>query len=193
MPSWHSRRLISSPISQSTEADAGLFTKHGSDIGASTSAQPQHGRQTRPSPNAFPRHGRSHSHPFTSLFGSTKKEDNALQHKSTSPANNPVALPTNPISNGTSSISPEASKSRIPDKELMSGKCATCDSTVTWPKHLSVFRCTICLMINDLQQERTQTAQQMNVKDSQRRKCYGCTWLRKLMKLCRSEPVSARD
>jgi E3 ubiquitin-protein ligase HECTD2 len=26
----------------------------------------------------------------------------------------------------------------------------TCDSTVRWPKELKVFRCTVCLMINDL-------------------------------------------
>ena len=30
------------------------------------------------------------------------------------------------------------------------GKCATCDSSVRWPQHLEVYRCTVCLMINDL-------------------------------------------
>lgn len=33
---------------------------------------------------------------------------------------------------------------------LMIGKCATCGSLVRWPRHLHVFRCTVCLMVNHL-------------------------------------------
>lgn len=33
---------------------------------------------------------------------------------------------------------------------LMTGKCATCGSLVRWPRHLHVFRCTACLMVNNL-------------------------------------------
>ncbi|KAL8694400.1 MAG: hypothetical protein Q9218_000966 [Villophora microphyllina] len=44
-----------------------------------------------------------------------------------------------------------ASKDLAP-KEMETGHCATCGSTVKWPKHLSVFRCTICLMVNDIRQ-----------------------------------------
>lgn len=33
---------------------------------------------------------------------------------------------------------------------LMTGKCATCGSLVRWPRHLHVFRCTVCLMVNHL-------------------------------------------
>ena len=36
------------------------------------------------------------------------------------------------------------------EKHLVTGRCITCDSLVRWPKHLNVFRCTVCLMINDL-------------------------------------------
>ena len=36
------------------------------------------------------------------------------------------------------------------EKDMVTGKCATCDSTVRWPRHLDVYRCTVCLMINDL-------------------------------------------
>ena len=36
------------------------------------------------------------------------------------------------------------------EKEFVTGKCATCDSLVRWPRHLDVFRCTMCLMVNDL-------------------------------------------
>jgi E3 ubiquitin-protein ligase HECTD2 len=35
-------------------------------------------------------------------------------------------------------------------KEMVTGKCMTCDSLVRWPRELSVFRCTVCLTINDL-------------------------------------------
>lgn len=43
-----------------------------------------------------------------------------------------------------------AAKQKVPDKDLMTGKCMTCDSMVRWPKELKVFRCTVCLTINDL-------------------------------------------
>lgn len=33
---------------------------------------------------------------------------------------------------------------------LMTGNCATCGSLVRWPRHLHVFRCTVCLMVNQL-------------------------------------------
>lgn len=33
---------------------------------------------------------------------------------------------------------------------FVTGKCSTCDSRVRWPRHLDVFRCTVCLMVNDL-------------------------------------------
>ncbi|EPS36653.1 hypothetical protein H072_9786 [Dactylellina haptotyla CBS 200.50] len=34
--------------------------------------------------------------------------------------------------------------------EMKVGPCMTCASTVRWPTHLTVFRCTVCLAINDL-------------------------------------------
>lgn len=36
------------------------------------------------------------------------------------------------------------------DKDLIAGRCATCDSHMKWPRQLSTFRCSVCLMINDL-------------------------------------------
>ena len=38
------------------------------------------------------------------------------------------------------------------EKDFVTGKCATCDSLVRWPRHLDVYRCTVCLMVNDLKQ-----------------------------------------
>lgn len=175
MPSWHSRRLFSSSASQPPEADAGRFPKSESDIGALRSVSPQHGRQTRPWPSTSPRHGRSHSHPFTSLSGPTKKGDGQFQDQKTSPAYNPVLMLTDATSGIASSVSPEDPVSKTGDEELMSGKCTTCDSTVTWPKHLGVFRCTVCLMINDLQPRGIQPLRKIGGKDSQGRRCSGCT------------------
>lgn len=42
------------------------------------------------------------------------------------------------------------SPTQCAEKDLVTGKCMTCDTNVRWPKHLNVFRCTVCLMINDL-------------------------------------------
>lgn len=36
------------------------------------------------------------------------------------------------------------------DIDLTKGKCATCDSLLRWPRQSDVFRCTVCLMVNDL-------------------------------------------
>ena len=36
------------------------------------------------------------------------------------------------------------------EKHFVTGRCITCDSRVRWPRHLDVFRCTVCLMVNDL-------------------------------------------
>jgi E3 ubiquitin-protein ligase HECTD2 len=36
------------------------------------------------------------------------------------------------------------------ESELITGKCATCDSLVRWPQRLDVYRCSVCLMVNDL-------------------------------------------
>lgn len=40
------------------------------------------------------------------------------------------------------------------EKDLMTGNCMTCDSKVRWPRTLLVFRCTVCLAINDLESAR---------------------------------------
>ncbi len=87
------------------------------------------------------------SHPFPSLFSNKKQ-----RHGEPLP---PVGFE----STDEDSVSPVAarnitynskSKQKVPDKDLMTGKCMTCDSMVRWPKELKVFRCTVCLTINDL-------------------------------------------
>lgn len=36
-------------------------------------------------------------------------------------------------------------------RDFATGRCMTCASLVRWPRELQMFRCTICLTVNDLQ------------------------------------------
>ena len=99
-----------------------------------------------------PSHGRSYSQPFPSILSNGKRaeknhgshfKDNVLKTSTESQLitteltiKDSMAANETPLQNG--------------EKELVTGKCITCDSRVRWPRHLSVFRCTVCLMINDL-------------------------------------------
>jgi E3 ubiquitin-protein ligase HECTD2 len=87
------------------------------------------------------------SHPFPSIFSGKKKRAGE--------AGGPAGFE----STDDETVSPQivrntgyapANKPKVPDKDLTTGKCKTCDSMVRWPKELKVFRCTVCLMINDL-------------------------------------------
>ncbi|EED16780.1 ubiquitin-protein ligase (Hul4), putative [Talaromyces stipitatus ATCC 10500] len=40
---------------------------------------------------------------------------------------------------------------RSTSDDMATGKCMTCNSTCRWPRHVQVFRCTICLTVNDLE------------------------------------------
>jgi E3 ubiquitin-protein ligase HECTD2 len=98
-----------------------------------------HGRSTS-------RHGRSMSHPFPSIFQSKKKNgaDNGAPALDSADVDHSRLIPQSPSKTTTSKFG------RVPDKDLVTGKCMTCDSMVRWPKELAVFRCTVCLTINDL-------------------------------------------
>lgn len=106
-------------------------------------ATPFHGtNEQRPS-----RHGRSMSHPFPSIFHSKKKLDrgNVAMGCDTEDSDGSMAF----ISHGQSK-STTSKPAKAADRDLTTGKCMTCDSMVRWPKDLAVFRCTVCLTINDL-------------------------------------------
>jgi E3 ubiquitin-protein ligase HECTD2 len=92
------------------------------------------------------KHGRSMSHPFPALFQSKQKRQgiNALSTADLCDGDH-HALPFQNQSRFAISKS-----ARLSEKTLVTGKCMTCDSTVRWPKELFVFRCTVCLTINDL-------------------------------------------
>ena len=100
-------------------------------------------------------HNRSISHPFPSIFGTGKRVDRAFLHPGGADALE--STDDEAILDGEDdllSLSPSGKDKGKPrkdlDKDLTAGRCMTCDSLVRWPKDLKVFRCTICLTINDL-------------------------------------------
>ncbi|EXJ83083.1 hypothetical protein A1O1_06701 [Capronia coronata CBS 617.96] len=94
-------------------------------------------------------HTRSFSHPFPSLFGSKKPEKKQHTHPEgdfSGRGRREVRQEENITKSG-----PVENPSNRSDRQFLTGKCMTCDSTVRWPQGLKVFRCTTCLTINDLE------------------------------------------
>ncbi|EKD12826.1 uncharacterized protein L3040_006980 [Drepanopeziza brunnea f. sp. 'multigermtubi'] len=104
---------------------------------------------SRPTPS--PNHGRSMSHPFPSLFSSRRKRpgESAAVAGFESAEEEPDSHIGTRNTNQNPTPTPKQ-RQKVPDKDLMTGKCMTCDSLVRWPKELKVFRCTVCLTINDI-------------------------------------------
>lgn len=162
MPTWPTRLFsgISAPSSSSTLGQS--WTEGGSQDdrprgGAQTvmplrspplsASRNQNGNSVARRPS---QHGRSISHPFPSIFGSGKKRnpkedevENVVDAK-TLLVGSPGTQVTDPV--GFSRLD----SAHAEEVEMMSGKCATCDCQVRWPRHLDAFRCTVCLMVNDL-------------------------------------------
>jgi E3 ubiquitin-protein ligase HECTD2 len=92
------------------------------------------------------KHGRSMSHPFPLLFQSKQKHQgiNALNIPDLSDGD--IHIPSSQDAPRIAS----SKFSRASGMTLVTGRCMTCDSKVRWPKELLVFRCTVCLTINDL-------------------------------------------
>ncbi|KAI0831581.1 hypothetical protein F5Y06DRAFT_281363 [Hypoxylon sp. FL0890] len=95
-------------------------------------------------------HSRSMSHPFPSLFSSKKRKNARPGDQS---GNEDFSEDTSP---SKSKAHPSPYQNAIPRRvprgpaDFATGNCMTCASLVRWPKELQVFRCTICLTINDL-------------------------------------------
>ncbi|PQE25581.1 hypothetical protein CJF30_00000291 [Rutstroemia sp. NJR-2017a BBW] len=116
--------------------------------GIPTLSEPQNGRpgpssSSSTKPNSAASHGRSMSHPFPSLFYGKRKGSGAASGEVGGDAI------------GDDSTSPDKNMGgtkypKVPDKDLTTGKCMTCNSSVKWPKNLQVFKCTVCLTVNDL-------------------------------------------
>jgi hypothetical protein len=92
------------------------------------------------------KHSRSFSHPFPSFFGGGSKKKNRVNVDSTDDDDSIG----DGRSNHTSNV-PSRNPSVNASSESITGRCMACDSTVRWPRDLRVFRCTICLTVNDLE------------------------------------------
>ncbi|CAH0059561.1 unnamed protein product [Clonostachys solani] len=97
-----------------------------------------------PTPNRKPAHSRSMSNPFPSLF--KKKKAGSATEPTTHQDNKDHAVSMAPRQDG------DTQKRGTPmnGREFATGTCMTCGATVRWPKELNVFKCTICVTINDL-------------------------------------------
>ncbi|KAK5997056.1 putative E3 ubiquitin-protein ligase mug30 [Cladobotryum mycophilum] len=91
-----------------------------------------------------PPHSRSMSNPFPSFLGGKKK-----QAPPTKPS---VELDTSDDDDAVARPGTRANKGGSPSgsKDFATGTCMTCASLVRWPKDLKVFKCTICMTVNDL-------------------------------------------
>ena len=164
MPPWHARLHLGSPSSKPSATAKSVDSKNPPQDQLFNNTPlphpPLHGVPVVPlqstSPGSAPRlhHSRSRSHPFPSLSSVKKQWDGAfgadgydgyldeaeiengllpgLSHKEkVSSHSHPCGLPNS-------------------DRNFLTGNCSTCNSSVRWPKGLWVFRCTVCLMVNDL-------------------------------------------
>lgn len=95
-------------------------------------------------------HHRSLSHPFTSPFTAIGGKREKARHNTwdSDSDSDEVTYPVQPVS-----TSPRKESKVGVGNDLAEGKCQTCNSTVRWPRHLKVFRCTSCQMVTDLENE----------------------------------------
>lgn len=159
MPSRSGRNLPIPPISNSGFAASNAPSLFTSDNTLRYPSQAQNDR-TMPSMNGnsptspYHRgHHRSISHPFTSPFSGLVKKRGKTAPKNTAwnsdSDSDEATLPAK-----TLATSPHKDVSKGgPGSDLAEGKCPTCNSTVRWPRHLQVYRCTSCLMVTDLDEE----------------------------------------
>ncbi|KFZ15303.1 hypothetical protein V501_02766 [Pseudogymnoascus sp. VKM F-4519 (FW-2642)] len=83
-------------------------------------------------------HGKKHGHGYHTAMESDSGDSNNRAMFS-------ALMPQSPLKSGAS-----RSAKAQQDRDLTTGKCMACDSMVRWPKELAVFRCSVCVTINDL-------------------------------------------
>jgi len=172
MPSWSARLLPASPAFDSNPSaptppnpESSPSRRQQSCTAHEPALQSYSIPSLQPSPNtstssgtsplrSASRHGRSISHPFPSIFNSGKKMESRGLVETNTTTLEPHDGGFGDLGYGTPGRSPSKGGHMVPpqpaNKDLVTGRCMTCDSLVRWPKDLKVFRCTICLMINDL-------------------------------------------
>lgn len=169
MPSWPTRLLHGSPQA-SNHSTPPVFRNHGQPMNNDSQRDVQSQEKDFADGSAFApssssagaisaralQHGRSLSHPFLSSLAIHGERGRKREEVISGGVENLDGLTFSlaPASLSTNAQMDTAHKSPIQqrDSDLVSGKCATCDSLVRWPRHLNVFRCAVCLMVNDLKQ-----------------------------------------
>lgn len=96
------------------------------------------GTNTRPGS-----HTRSLSQTLPAIFRGNRKVSGAAQDQSRS-------SPPDPYTGDPLSPQKKINTKKQDDGNSSTGRCATCSSKVTFPKSVREFRCTVCLMVNDL-------------------------------------------
>ncbi|KAK4228449.1 putative E3 ubiquitin-protein ligase [Podospora fimiseda] len=121
-----------------------------------------------------PRHTRSMSHPFPSLFSGKKKKPSPMA-RADDDSGSDSGGPAGPLPNMRGRQAPPSrghrNGSSVGSRDYVAGNCMTCASLVRWPRELHVFKCTICLTINDLQpigRDRDRDRDQRQQQDAQR-------------------------
>lgn len=91
-------------------------------------------------------HARSTSQPFPSLMNS-----NALRKPDKKLTKRDFGLDLDFDFDEDGAAAAGLDQARTAGDDMVTGKCITCNSTCRWPRHVQVFRCTICLTVNDLE------------------------------------------
>ncbi|KAF4877363.1 putative E3 ubiquitin-protein ligase mug30 [Colletotrichum siamense] len=98
-----------------------------------------------------PTHSRSMSHPFPALFSKKKRPEPTTYETDSDSDDAPVM--TKPLGNTQKNTHKRGGANGSRDggsRDFATGNCMTCGSLVRWPRDLRVFKCTVCLTINDL-------------------------------------------
>ncbi|KAK0651290.1 hypothetical protein B0T16DRAFT_322335 [Cercophora newfieldiana] len=117
--------------------------------GSSSSEEDLHPRRPQ-----RPAHSRSMSHPFPSLFSSKKKKSAQMvaDLSDSESADEAGPMPKlNKQQQQQQQTRGHKNGSSPGSRDFSTGRCITCGSLVRWPRELQLFKCTICLTINNLQ------------------------------------------
>ncbi|KAK4139328.1 uncharacterized protein C8A04DRAFT_40818 [Dichotomopilus funicola] len=166
MAPWSGRYRSASRVSEIDVWDTMQNHQLQGDSSSSDEGLHPRSRQTSSKTRGRSGHSRSQSHPFPSLFSGRKKKTGP----GSSP--NPMADLDDSSESGSAmeggiagAAGAGASKGSGPapasrghrngssagSRDFATGRCMTCASLVRWPRELQMFRCTICLTVNDLQ------------------------------------------
>uniref|UniRef100_A0A093UTG2 HECT-type E3 ubiquitin transferase n=1 Tax=Talaromyces marneffei PM1 TaxID=1077442 RepID=A0A093UTG2_TALMA len=91
-------------------------------------------------------HARSISQPFPSLMN-----PNAPRKLDKKPTKRDFGLDLDFDFEDDGAAAVGLDQTRNASDDMVTGKCIACNSTCRWPRNVQVFRCTICLTVNDLE------------------------------------------